>query len=126
MVIDRISNKAFLFLGFFIAKKEVNLKEMFNWEFDHIEDEYAKRRVDSFPKKIPFHLGYANNDEFPVPFLALHHTVANEGQLNAEIDLCELFKKNHNIRKRTKLINFCKLMNIPWEKPKWYIVSYWG
>lgn len=26
----------------------------------------------------------------------------------------------------TKLVNFCKLLEIPWQSPKWLLCSYWG
>lgn len=29
-------------------------------------------------------------------------------------------------RWRDQLKEFCNLMGIPWQEPKWYLVSYWG
>lgn len=89
-------------------------------ELDHLYSAYWERKRELF-KATGLVYGHHCHSEYPAYYIAIKQTSASRGY--PQIVLPDLINKEVD---ETKLKEFCEVVGIPYQQPKWTLCSYWG
>ena len=67
-------------------------------------------------------VGYHCSGDYPIPYVAIQESVVTAYRGSVK----EVMTLEVKPGWRDQLKEFCTLLDIPWQEPKWYLVSYWG
>jgi hypothetical protein len=83
---------------------------------------WAKKR--EVLKTLGCEIGCHGSDGYPGYFVAVSSKILTAYRGEPKLVSADFLAiTNEDI---TKLVNFCKLLEIPWQLPKWMLCSYWG
>lgn len=87
---------------------------------------YWKEKAEAI-EALECEIGTHCSDSYPCYFVAPKKKVlvaARGYPLEVTKDFLDVDVRNTEISESLK--NFCELMEIPWQEPKWHLASYWG
>jgi hypothetical protein len=92
-------------------------------EWDRLKSECYQAERDAKKNAGCDILSHCSGD-YPMYYVTverLHYTCYRGDEKEVTADMLNVTPED-----KEKLQAFCKLMDLPWQEPKWYLVSYWG